>query len=95
MTKKDLTTKIAEKLGLNLAAVTPIVEQMLTEIQNSVAQGETIYLRGFGSFYRKHVKARKGRDIKRRITIELPATTRPAFKVSKEFVKYVKEGGEG
>lgn len=95
MTKKDLTIKIAEKMGLNLSAVTPIVEHLLTEIQNSVAQGETIYLRGFGNFYLKHVKARKGRDIKRRTTIELPATTRPAFKVSKEFVKYVKEGGEG
>jgi DNA-binding protein HU-beta len=95
MTKKDLTTKIAVKLGLNVVDVTPIVEQMLQEIKIGVAEGETIYLRGFGTFSPKRIEARKGRDIGRNLVIDLPATIRPTFKVSKEFVKFVKEGGEG
>jgi DNA-binding protein HU-beta len=95
MTKKDLTTKIAVKLGLTLVEVTPIVEQMLQEIKIGVKKGENIYLRGFGRFFPKHIAARKGRNIKKALSIDLPPSIRPTFKVSKEFVKFVKEGGEG
>ena len=54
-----------------------------------VASGETIYLRGFGSFGPK-VRAKKtARNISNNTTIIIPEHTAPYFKPSKSFVKKV------
>ena len=56
-----------------------------------MAEGENIYIRGFGSFITKKRAAKIGRNIKKNIAVEIPEHYIPAFKPSKEFVQEIKE----
>lgn len=50
MTKADIISEIAEMTGIDKAAVLSVIEQFMTEVKDSLAHCENIYLRGFGSF---------------------------------------------
>ncbi len=57
----------------------------MEQIRNSLTNGENVYLRGFGTFYRKHRAEKKARNITKNTTIVVPAHDVPAFKPSKSF----------
>ena len=60
-------------------------------VKDSLAKGENIYIRGFGSFITKRRAAKIGRNIKKNIAVHIPAHYIPAFKPAKEFVAEVKK----
>ncbi len=91
MTKAELVTKISENLGLEKNEVLATVENLMSEIKNSLNNGENVYLRGFGSFIIKKRAEKTGRNISKNITIKIPAHHIPAFKPAKVFVDGVKE----
>ncbi|HPH72511.1 MAG TPA: HU family DNA-binding protein [Paludibacteraceae bacterium] len=66
------------------------VETMMDVVKDSLADGENVYLRGFGSFIVKHRAKKVARNISKGISIEVPAHNIPAFKPSKEFAAKVK-----
>ena len=90
MTKAELVTKISENLGLEKNEVLATVENLMTEIKNSLNSGENVYLRGFGSFIVKERAEKTGRNILKNTTIKIPAHHVPAFKPAKVFVDGVK-----
>ena len=53
MTKADIINEIAEKTGVDKADVTASVEAFFSVVKNSMANGNNIYIRGFGSFINK------------------------------------------
>ena len=53
MTKADVITEISDKTGIDKADVQVSVEAFFSVIKNSMADGENIYVRGFGSFVNK------------------------------------------
>jgi len=59
-------------------------------IKSSMADGENVYLRGFGSFTIKKRAEKTGRNISKNTTIIIPAHNIPAFKPAKTFVNEVK-----
>ena len=91
MRKSDLITNIADKTGIAKVDVLVSLETMLKEIKESLAKGENIYIRGFGSFITKKRAAKIGRNIKKNVAVEIPEHYIPAFKPSKEFISEVKE----
>lgn len=92
MRKAKLISQIAEKTGLSKVDVLVVVEQCLREIKDTLATGESIFIRGFGSFVTK-TRARKiGRDIKNNVSLEIPESRIPAFRPAKEFTEGVKNG---
>ena len=91
MRKADLVNHIAEKTGIPKVDVLVTVEALLKEIKDSLARGENIYIRGFGSFITKKRAAKIGRDIKKNIAVEIPEHYIPTFKPSKEFIQEVKK----
>tara|TARA_Y100000816_G_C25694759_1_gene367398 strand:- start:123 stop:404 length:282 start_codon:yes stop_codon:yes gene_type:complete len=91
MTKAELVTKISENLGLEKNEVLATVENLMSEIKNSLNNGENVYLRGFGSFIIKKRAEKTGRNISKNITIKIPAHHIPAFKPAKVFVDGVKK----
>ena len=91
MTKAELVTKISENLGLEKNEVLATVENLMSEIKNSLNNGENVYLRGFGSFIIKKRAEKTGRNISKNITIKIPAHQIPAFKPAKVFVDGVKK----
>lgn len=87
MTKAELTQEISDKTGIDKRTVLTIVESLMTELKESLAQGEEVYLRGLGSFIIKRRATKTARNISKNTTILVPAHDIPAFKPSKEFIK--------
>ena len=100
MRKADLINQISDKTGIPKVDVLVTLETMFKAVKNSLASGENIYIRGFGSFITKKRAAKIGRNIKKNIAVEIPEHFIPAFKPAKEFMleikssKNVKESSE-
>ena len=71
-----------------------IVEEFMTTVKENMANGEEIFMRGFGSFIIKHRAQKIGRNITAGKAIVVPEHNIPAFKPCKEFVQQVKEGNK-
>ena len=59
MTKADIVREIASSTGLDKASVLETVEKFMDAVKDSLANGENVYLRGFGSFIVKMVMDRE------------------------------------
>lgn len=90
MRKADLISKISDKTGIPKVDVLVTLETMFKEIKSSLASGENLYIRGFGSFIIKKRAAKIGRNIKKNIAVSIPEHFIPAFKPAKEFVQEIK-----
>src|SRR3982751_2740248 len=91
MRKADLINRISEKTGIPKVDVLVTLETMFKEIKSSLASGENLYVRGFGSFIIKKRAAKIGRNIKKNVAVHIPEHFIPAFKPAKEFVADVKK----
>ena len=65
MRKADLVNQISEKTGIPKVDVLVTLETMFKEVKDTLAGGENIYIRGFGSFITKKRAAKIGRNIKK------------------------------
>ncbi len=90
MRKQDLINQIADKTGIPKVDVLVTLETMFKEVKENLTNGESIYIRGFGSFYPKKRAAKIGRNIKKNIAVNIPEHFIPAFKPAKEFIAEVK-----
>ncbi len=59
-------------------------------VKESMAGGENVYLRGFGSFIIKTRKEKTGRNITKNTSVIIPEHKIPAFKPAKVFLEQVK-----
>ena len=91
MRKADIITSISEKTGVPKVDVLVSLEAFFKEVKDTLAEGENLYIRGFGSFIRKTRKAKIGRNIKKNVAIEIPEHVIPAFKPSNIFVDLIKD----
>ncbi|MEZ4827981.1 MAG: HU family DNA-binding protein [Bacteroidia bacterium] len=90
MTKAEVIVEIAQKTGIDKADVSASLEGFFAVVKNSLANGENVYVRGFGSFIVKARKKKVGRIISQNKSIEIPAHFVPSFKPAKVFVEKVK-----
>lgn len=91
MTKADLVAEVSEKTGVEKMATQAVIEAAMKSIKDSLAKGNNVYLRGFGSFTVKKRAKKIGRNISKNTTIIIPAHNIPAFKPAKVFVEKVKK----
>ena len=91
MTKAEIVNEIAKSTGVEKIKVQSVVENFMESVKNSLANGENVYLRGFGSFTVKTRAKKTARNISKNTTIVIPAHNVPAFKPAKTFVNAVKE----
>ena len=90
MRKADLVSVISEKTGVPKVDVLVSLESFFKEVKETLAEGENVYIRGFGSFIVKKRAKKIGRHIKKNIAIEIPEHYIPAFKPAKIFIEQVK-----
>ncbi|GAA4844735.1 HU family DNA-binding protein [Algivirga pacifica] len=90
MTKADIIAEISNQTGLDKNDVTTTVESFFKVVKTKMADGENIYVRGFGSFINKKRASKIGRDISKNRAIEIPEHFIPSFKPSKSFVEKIK-----
>lgn len=89
MTKAEIASEIAKTTGIDKAAVVTVIEQFMTVVKDSLAHGENVYLRGFGSFIVKARAEKTARNISKNTTLVIPAHNIPAFKPAKVFLEGV------
>ncbi len=90
MTKADIISKISQQTGVEKATTQSVVEAFMESVKGSMANGENVYLRGFGSFIIKTRAEKVARNISKNTTITIPEHNIPAFKPAKSFVAKIK-----
>ncbi len=90
MRKADIVASVSEKTGVQKVDVLVALEAFFKEVKDSLAEGENVYIRGFGSFIVKRRAEKIGRHIKENKAIVIPEHYIPAFKPAKVFVEQVK-----
>jgi DNA-binding protein HU-beta len=90
VTKADVINEIAEKTGIDRSDVTTTVETLFAVVKDSMAEGENIYVRGFGSFVNKKRAKKIARNISKNTAIVIDEHFVPSFKPSKVFIEQVK-----
>ena len=95
ITKRELVLRITDKLGLRGVDIRQqdvqlVVQSFIDEITDSLAQGESVVLRNFGSFEVKEMRAKIGRNPKDPSkNVPIPARAVVKFKVGKEMKEKV------
>ncbi|MCM1319050.1 MAG: integration host factor subunit beta [Muribaculaceae bacterium] len=90
MTKADIVNEISRSTGLEKAAVLTVIEKFMETVKDTMANGDNVYLRGFGSFILKTRKEKTARNISKNTTIIIPEHKIPSFKPSKVFLEDVR-----
>jgi DNA-binding protein HU-beta len=90
VTKAEVISEIAEKTGIAKDDVTITIEQFFKTVKNSMAEGDNIYVRGFGSFINKKRAKKIARNISKNTAIVIDEHYVPAFKPSKVFIEKIK-----
>lgn len=91
MTKADIVSEIAKSTGIDKTTVGSVIEGFMDSVKSTMASGENVYLRGFGTFLVKKRAEKTARNISKNTTIIIPSHNVPAFKPAKEFLTSVKE----
>ncbi len=92
VTKSELIERIAQKqMQLAYKDVELAVKSILEHMAQTLASGERIEIRGFGSFSLHYRPARVGRNPKSGEPVSLPAKYVPHFKPGKELRDRVDE----
>jgi DNA-binding protein HU-beta len=92
ITKADIVDKVAAGTGLTKLETEAIVEGFLKTVIETLREGNSIEIRGFGSYKVKRKKARQARNPKSGEQVFVPEHYVPTFKFSKDFKEIVNKG---
>jgi len=90
VTKAEVIAEITEKTGLERNDVATAIEKFFDVIKDSMERGESIYVRGFGSFVNKKRAQKVARNISKNTAIIIDEHYVPSFKPSKQFIHKIK-----
>ena len=91
MTKADLVEKIAARATLSKKDSETVVNTVFQCIIDSLAHGDKVELRGFGSFRTRDRRSRVGRNPKTGDRVDVPEKKVPFFKPGKNLKKLINE----
>ena len=91
MTKAEVVNEIAKSVGLDKADVLTVVEKFMEVVKDSLANGENVYMRGFGAFIIKERAEKIGRNISKGSSVVIPAHKIPSFKAYPDFTELLKK----
>ncbi len=83
MNKAELIDMVASAADLSKSSATNVVDSVFSGITNSLKQGESVTLVGFGTFSVSERAARTGRNPRTGEAITIPAARSPKFKAGK------------
>jgi DNA-binding protein HU-beta len=90
MTKAEIIAQITEKTGIDKSEVSTAVEAFISTVKDSMAQGNDIFIRGFGSFINKKKAQKVARNISKNTAMIIPEHFAPKFKPSPDFIDLIK-----
>lgn len=92
MNKSDLTLRLAAELGLTQKKAEEVINTVFGLMSDTLARGERVEIRGFGSFKVKDYDGYQGRNPKTGEIIEVSPKKMPFFKVGNELRDRVDKG---
>ena len=84
MTKSEIIKNVAKRTGLDHATVADVMAEFINVASESLENGESVAMRGFGTFVVKMRAARVARDINNDKTIKVDAHKVVVFRPSEE-----------
>jgi DNA-binding protein HU-beta len=90
MTKAELINEMAISTGYDKKTIGVVVEEFMSKIKKSVAKGEPVFLRGFGTFTTKTRAAKVARNISKNTSVQVPAHKIAYFKAASDFASEVR-----
>ena len=90
MNRAELVAKIAEDTQMTQKQVDSMLAAFIEAVKTTVKAGEKVTLTGFGTFEKRHRKAREGRNPQTGAAMHIPASKVPGFKAGKGLKDIVK-----
>lgn len=94
MTKSDIIDIVAQGTGLTKVETSAVIDGFLATINYALATGDSVTLRGFGSFRVVERKGRSGTNPKTGRPMIVPPHKSPVFRASKDLRRAVDAGVE-
>lgn len=92
MTKADIVNYVFEKVGLPRNEAQNIVEIVFDSVKQTLIEGESIKVSGFGTFNVRKKNARVGRNPKTKEEVEITPRRVVTFKASDQLKEAVEKG---
>ena len=89
MNKSELIEAMSQEMNLPLREASSVTNTILETMTEALANGDSIEIRGFGSFVVKKYDSYYGRNPKTGEKIKVPPKRLPFFKVGKELKERV------
>ena len=86
MSKAEIVARINEKTGIEKTYALTMVESIMEIIKERLVNGESVYLRYFGTFVVITRRQKLGRSISKGTSIVIPEHKIPHFKPSMTFM---------
>ncbi|HBI14877.1 MAG TPA: integration host factor subunit beta [Desulfobulbaceae bacterium] len=91
MNKSELIEALAEKINMPIREAGSITNTLIDTMSEALARGESIEIRGFGSFVVKEYESYTGRNPKTGERIKVSPKKLPFFKVGKDLREQVNQ----
>ena len=91
MTKSEIIDRVAEGTGLTKLEAEAVINGFLKTVVDALAAGESVELRGFGTFRVKERAPRVGRNPKTGKVVEIDTQYVPHVKLSREVRRTIDE----
>ncbi len=92
MTKADIVDVVAQGTGLTKLETEAVIEGYFKCVIEALSVGQSIEIRGFGTYKTKKKAARFARNPKTGEKVHVPEHHVPVFKFSKDFKQQVQAG---
>jgi DNA-binding protein HU-beta len=90
MTKSEIVSRVVEKTKTSKKEASICIESFIEVVKDFMAEGNNIYIRGFGSFIHKKRARKAARDIIRNTIVIVEEHYIPKFIPGAEFRKLVR-----
>lgn len=85
VTKADIVDQISSGTGLTKTETEAVINAFMSIVKAAIAEGEPVYLRGFGTFKAQRRAARTARNPRTNEAVRVAERVLPIFKASQEF----------
>lgn len=91
MIKENTVSDVANRTGYSNKIVSEVIEALLQSITQELSEGNSVVIRGFGTFGVKKRAKRLGRNISTGESVEIPEQFVPSFKPGINLKKVVSQ----
>ena len=95
MTKSELIDALSSEINISSNDAASVINTILETMTDALCRGESVEIRGFGSFTAREYDAYEGRNPKTGQITQVKPKKLPFFKVGKELREKVDAAGKG